>query len=108
LIDSHQFRSWNPRLPRNLVAKIYSFANRRQKRERDKDEAFSNRAQFHRSAFYAASRRPSRTARNFTGQRSTPPAGDAGGVAVFGAGVLATFGLTADGRPGGVVTTTFR
>src|SRR5947207_14161773 len=56
LIDSHQFRTWNPRLPRNLLATIYSFANRRQKRERDKNEPFSNRAQFHRSPFYAAGR----------------------------------------------------
>ena len=47
LIDRDQFGRGDTRLPRDTVAKIDSFADRRDKRERDKEQGFSNRARLH-------------------------------------------------------------
>jgi len=87
LIDNDQLRRGNRRLPRNFVAKINSFTDRRQRGERDQDESFSQEAEFHRWA-----------------------AGDgiAAGVALFTAGATAGgFGRNIGGAPGGAVTITF-
>ena len=47
LIDRDQFGRGDTRLPGDTVAKINSFADRRDKRERDKEQRFSNRARLH-------------------------------------------------------------
>src|SRR3979411_2530413 len=45
LIDSDQFRSWNRRLPGNLVVKINSLADRRESSEREQEQRLSDCSQ---------------------------------------------------------------
>src|SRR3954467_5828644 len=47
LSDAYYLRRWNRRLPRNFVAKINRFPNRRNKGKRDKEDRLLHRAPLH-------------------------------------------------------------
>jgi len=59
LIDCDQFGGRDRRLPRNAIAKINAFDDRRDEREGDKEQGLSNRAGLHRLLRYGdRGRRP--------------------------------------------------